>query len=128
MPGGQVFAVGGEQLEGSVEPGQDPLRGKYVDAGRGQLQSQRQAVQPYTELGHGLGVRGRERKRWIDRAGAVQKQSHGWHVGQRFEVGQSAEIRQLQRRHGNDPFPTQAQPGPTGHQDFQMRTRGQQLR
>ncbi len=47
VPRGEILAVSGQELEWSVEPREDPLRGEHVHPGRGQLQGQGQTVQPH---------------------------------------------------------------------------------
>jgi hypothetical protein len=68
-------AGGDEQLEGVVEPGCDLLGREHAHPRRGQLDRQRNAVEPPADLRDRGGVRVIEQERGKDRARAREKQT-----------------------------------------------------
>ena len=52
----EVTRAAGQQCQPIVQAGQDRLRSQQLHAGCGQLDGQRQAVEPNADLDHGRGV------------------------------------------------------------------------
>ena len=98
LPVRQVAAAAGEQAQRVLQPGQDRLRRQQLDPRRGQLEGQRQAVQPAGDLGD------RRRVPLVDgevrqhRGGPLGEQAHRLAPGQRFGRGTAARVRDGERR------------------------------
>ena len=73
---GQVGGAAGEQAEAVVEPAQHRLRRQQPHARRGELDGERQPVEPPAELGDGPGVAAVEREVGHQRPGAADEQRH----------------------------------------------------
>ena len=93
LPGGQVPRPAGQQLQAALQAGLHGGRREQLDAGRGQFDGERQAVQ--------AGTNGRHRRRiflvhlkiGLDRPGALDEQSHRWITGQHLDVRNGFQIR-----------------------------------
>ncbi len=84
LPAGQVMRPVGQHRQPAVQPGQQGRGGQEPGPGRGQLDGQRQSVQPPADPGHGRdgsGVQGQFR---AGGAGTLHEQLCGWRAGQRF--------------------------------------------
>ena len=67
LPLGNVARAGREHVEGAVEPLEQRLRGQKPQAGRGELEGERQAVQAPADGRDGGGVLGRQLERALRR-------------------------------------------------------------
>ena len=127
LPFGQVTRSGGQHAHPVVEPGQQRLRGQQPDPGGGQLDGQRQAVQPTADLGDGLDVApGQLEARGLG-AGPGREQADRGVVLERRGVADRAGRRDGKRRHREFVLAAEPEYGPAGHQDHQARARGQQV-
>jgi len=70
----QIARAAGQQGQAPVEPGQERPRRQQIEPGRGELDRQRQAVQPPDDLGHGRRVAGGEHEVGADVASALGKE------------------------------------------------------
>ena len=70
-------ATAGEEPEAIVESGGDLRRAHGHDPRRGELDRERNTVEPSTDLVHRLGVRGRDRERRPHRSGPIGEQRGG---------------------------------------------------
>ena len=74
LPFRQVARPAGQQLEPSFEPGTQLRRRQDLHARGGQLDRQRQAVQPAADVGDGVGVPRRQREVGPAGRGALHEQ------------------------------------------------------
>ena len=125
LPVGQITGACREEVKGRAQPLQDRLGRKDLDARRGELDGERQAVEPRADLGDGARVRGRDAEVWLDRDCALDEEPHRLrlreHLGSRREVGER------ERRHRELPFAVHTQRRAAGRDDPDVRRRAQQL-
>ena len=127
LPLGQVHRAGPERIQRGRQPVQQRGRVQQPGAGGGQLDRQRQALQPPADLRHRRRVALGEGKAGPHRAGPVHEQRHrrrGRHLRDR---GGARIGRQRQRRHRVLPLGAQPQHRAAGGQDRHPRAAGQQL-
>ena len=98
LPVRQVAAATSEQAQRVFQPGQDRLRRQQLDPRRGQLDGQRQAVQPAGDLRDGRRVPLVDREVRRHRGGPLGEQAHRLAGGQPFGRGPGARIRDRERR------------------------------
>jgi hypothetical protein len=94
---------------------------------RGQLDRERQSVQPAADLGDRGGVRLVQAEAGQHRGRACHEERHGGIAGDRRQV-RPPRIRQRQRRYRIGVLAAQAQRRPAGGEYLQRRTGGQQVR
>ena len=124
LPGRQVVRAAGQHRQPAVQPGQQRRRGKQPHPGRGQLNGQREPVQPPADLRHGRCRLGVQRQRRPHSTWPLHQQFHRWRVPQRF--GRAGRGGQHQRRDRVVAPAPHVQGHPAGDQDDQLRARLQQ--
>ena len=98
MPLRRHLAEGREQVQALIQSGEHRPRRQQIDPGRGQLDGQRKAVEPGTQLRDGRGRGLAQPEVRPDSDGPVQEQRHGIVAGKRLECRSG--FGQLQRRDG----------------------------
>ena len=93
--------------------------GSRFDPRGGQLDRQRQAVQPAADLGDDRRVVAGEREVRVRGARALDEQAHAVEVRRAARSGRRSEVGHRQRRHGDDVFGGQVQHLAAGDQDLQ---------
>ena len=73
---GQVAPAAGQQRQPVLQPGQQRRRREDLDPGRGQLDGQRQPVQPAADVGDGCGVLVGQREVGLDRLRPRDEEAH----------------------------------------------------
>ena len=76
LPLRQIAAAAGQERQAPVEPRQERCRWQQIRAGGRQLDGQRQPVEPPADLRHDRRIGLRQRERWGDGLGALDKQPH----------------------------------------------------
>ena len=127
LPFGQVTRSAGQNAHPVIEPGQQRLRGQQPDPGGGQLDGQRQAVQPTADLGDGPDVAPGQLEARGFGAGPGREQANRGVVLERRGVPGRAGRRDGKRRHREFVLAAEPEHGAAGHQDHQARARGQQV-
>ena len=106
------------------------MRREQAGARGGELDRQRQPVQSGADLSHGGGVLRREVEGWIPISGPLDEEPHrrrgGDLLNERVRIF-SVPSREIERRDRDEPFPTQAQRFPAGHQRADSRAGGEQI-
>ena len=100
-----------------VQPSQHRLGGKEFNAGGGQFDGQRQAIEPLAQFRHGGLIGGRELPARLRRLRPLNKQPHRWRT-QFWLHGQG--------RHGKFIFPVQPQNFPACYQHLELGGMAQQ--
>ena len=75
LAGREIARAAGQQRQPALQPAQHRLGRQQPDAGRRQLDRQRQAVQPGADLGHGRGVLVGQREVGPDRACSLRRRA-----------------------------------------------------
>jgi hypothetical protein len=83
LPRGQIARPTDEQGQRAVEPGQHRGRREDLDAGGGELDRERQAVQPAADLGDRRGVVAVDREVRLDPPCPLDEERHGWGAKER---------------------------------------------
>ena len=109
-PGGAA----GQQARVALQPGGELCRPERRAPGRGQLDSQRHAVQPGAHVRDRSRVTRGQRERGARRAGPGHEQAPGLRRGHRAD---RPVLGQFQRRHGEDEFARHVQAFPAGGHD-----------
>ena len=114
LPFGQVTRPGGQQAHPVIEPREQRARRQQPDPGGGQLDGQRQAVQPAADLGDELGI-----VAWSARSPAPRRGRGPRTGGPRrpSPPAPGAGRRNRKRRHYELVFAAEPQHGPAGDQD-----------
>ncbi len=122
LAGRQVARAAGQQRQPALHPLEHRPRRQRPDAGGGQLDRQRQPVQPLADLGDG---RRRSRRSARSPARAAWARSTNRRTASNWARcsgrGRSPAVRQGQRRHRILALAVDAQDGPAGDQDLQAR-------
>ena len=115
MAGQRGPAPPGQQLEPVIEPGVDLRYRQRTQPGRGQLQGQRNPVQPHADRRHRRGVGLVNGEVRPAHCGALGEQLHRLESGQRAGGGQAGG-RDCQRGNPEDVLPADAERFPAGDQ------------
>jgi len=99
VPRQRRAAPAGEQPESLVQAGGDLIDGEALHARRGQLERERQPIEPAAHLRHGGGVALRHAEAGLTRGGALLEQTHRLARGQPPGILGVARIGERQRRH-----------------------------
>ena len=126
LAGQRRAAALGQQAEAVLQPGQQLPRRQHAHPRRRQLDGQRDAVQPGTDLGHGRRVLGRHLERGLHRHRTVAEEPHRRVAGRRFDRSRLPEVWHGKRRHPPDDLTGDAQRLPAGGQEAQLGTGAQQ--
>jgi hypothetical protein len=110
------------------QPGQQGLRREQLDAGSGQFDGERQAIQVCTNLSESRGVGRGHLERRLNSLGTLEEEGNGGIVRQGIYGGKLFKIRERQWRNGKLVFPLDVQGGATGDQDAEVWATGQQVR
>ena len=127
LPFGQVAGPAGQHAEPLVQPRGQRLRGQQPDPGRGQLDGQRQPVQPAADLRHRPGVFVGQLEARGNGVRPLHEQAHRGVPLQVRRVAADPGGRNRQRGHRELMLPGQAQHRPAGDQHYQAGSSGQQL-
>ena len=126
LPLGQVPGPAGQQAEPLVKPRRQGLRRQQPDPGRGQLDGQRQPVQPAADLRDRRRVAAGQLEARVRGVRPLGEQAHRGVAPQLFGVRGRAGGRDRQRRHRELVLAGQPQHRPAGHQHHQARSGRQQ--
>jgi hypothetical protein len=132
LAGQRGAAAPRQHPEPVLEAGEELLHRQHPDAGRGQLEGQRDAVQPHAHLRDGGGVPGGQAEPGERRPGPVGEQAHGLRPGDlrdrgpRLRVRTAGERRERQRRHAPHRLTREPQRLAAGRQDADVRAGAQQ--
>ena len=126
LPFGKVPRATGEQLQAAFQAGPHRRRGEQLDAGRGELDRQRQAVQTVADLGDGGRVFLRQLEIGFHGHGPLEEERDRRSARQLLEGG-DASGGQTERGDRELMLPVDVQRGAAGHEDLQRRSRGEQL-
>ena len=85
LPQRQVAIAGGEEVQGVVEPLEESRGLEDPRAGGGQLEGERQAVEPAADLGDRRGVGLAQREAGLDLRGPLDEERHGRAAPERVE-------------------------------------------
>ena len=116
-----------QKIEPRAETLEHGAGGKEIAACRGELERQRQTVEPNAELAHRLGVRLGELEVGPGGPGAVDEQPDRLDPAQLRKRETLRPIRQLQRRHRIDPFLRHPERGAARDEQLHAGCAGQQL-
>ena len=121
---GRVAPAPGQQRQPPRQAGQQGRRREEGAPGGGQLDRQRQPVQPVADGRHRPGVLVREGERGVGRPRPVDEEPDRGDSGQLVRRRQPVRVGHRQGRHGHDVLAGEAQGGPAGGQDRQARAPG----
>jgi hypothetical protein len=127
VAGDGVARAGGEQAEAVVQAGEQLLGGEQAHARGGQLDGERQPVEPRAERGDIGEVRRRDLEARRHGGGAFGEQGDGVIAAELLGRRQAGEIRQAERRDGVFALPVQPERRAAGRQHPQGRAAGEQL-
>ena len=129
LPLGQIAGAAAEVLEAAAESIPERLRREEVQARGGELDRQRQPVEPATDLGHGGGVVVREAEVGPDAARPLHEQLDGLELVElvRRRLTMGLRDRQRQRRHRDDVLASDPECLPARHEQLQAGAVRQQL-
>ena len=119
MTGWQIPCTAGQQFQAIVQPGQDRLGRQELDAGRGQLQGERQPVETAADLGDGGCVFVCQLEVGFCSPCALEEELHGFTICQILNR-RVAGWRQVQWRNRIFVFPTQVERDAAADQDLQL--------
>ena len=123
----QVTRPPRQRRQAALQPRQQRRRRQELDARRGQLDRQRQPVQPADDLGDGLGILRRQGEARPQRLRARDEQGDGVVARQLGQRWQRHRIGHRQRLDLVLVLGLQAEPRPARGQHLQFRRRGQQI-
>ena len=126
LPGRARAAAPGQQAQPVAQPGVDLLRGQHPGLRRGQLDGQRQPVQPAADPGHRRTVRLGHREPRHHLRGPLGEQPHRREHPQPCRRQRLARLRHRQRRHRQHHLAVDNQRFPAGGQHPQPGRRPQQ--
>ena len=127
LPRRQVARAATQQVEPALQPLQDALRREDLDAGRGQLDGQRQAVQGSHEPGHRRRVGLGQAEVRPGRPGPLHEEGHAVDLGQGLQGRQVGRVGDAQGRHRVLLLAVDVERGPRGDDAGQARRRPQEV-